>query len=205
MSFITGESSTKIFISVLSLLLPLSKDCIAPHLIWHAGRTAESVRTMATAALCSLIQGTSKENALKIVESLMVPLVSLIDDNSIATRSYALNILNHMGSLKYEQLKIVASAFLSRLDDPGNEVRLKAAQCLGKLELKGEDEDDDMWKSLLKQILSTMLIHLESPEIDLRNALIESISTLSRKYSTACIEALSESTISQDLKSKICV
>ena len=139
----------------------------------------------------------------------MVPLVSLIDDNSIATRSYALNILNHMGSLKYEQLKIVASAFLSRLDDPGNEVRQKAAQCLGKLELKDEDDDederDDMWKSLLKQILSTMLIHLESPEIDLRNALIESISALSRKYSTACIEALSESTISQDLKSKICV
>ena len=139
----------------------------------------------------------------------MVPLVSLIDDNSIATRSYALNILNHMGSLKYEQLKIVASAFLSRLDDPGNEVRQKAAQCLGKLELKedndDEDERDDMWKSLLKQILSTMLIHLESPEIDLRKALIESISTLSRKYSTACIEALSESTISQDLKSKICV
>lgn len=195
------------YLSLSYLSSSLSKDCIAPHLIWHAGRTAESVRTMATAALCSLIQGTSKENALKIVESLMVPLVSLIDDNSIATRSYALNILNHMGSLKYEQLKIVASAFLSRLDDPGNEVRLKAAQCLGKLELKGEDEDerDDMWKSLLKQILSTMLIHLESPEIDLRNALIESISTLSRKYSTACIEALSESTISHDLKSKICV
>lgn len=179
-------------------------------MIWHAGRTAESVRTMATAALCSLIQGTSKHNAQKVVESLMVPLVSLIDDNSIATRSYALNILNHMGSLKYEQLKIVASGFLSRLDDPGNEVRQKAAQCLGKLELKcvddDEDErDDDMWKSLLKQILSTMLIHLESPEIDLRNALIQSISDLSRKYSTACHEALSESTISQDLKSKVCV
>lgn len=163
---------------------------------------------MATAALCSLIQGTSKENAQKIVESLMVPLVSLIDDNSIATRSYALNILNHMGSLKYEQLKIVASAFLTRLDDPGNEVRQKAAQCLGRLELKcddDEDERDDMWINLLKQILSTMLIHLESPEIDLRNALIESISALARKYSTTYHEALSESTISQDLKSKIFV
>lgn len=166
---------------------------------------------MATAALCSVIQGTSKENSEKIVESLMIPLVSLIDDNSIATRSYALKIAVHITSLKYEQLKTLASAFLSRLDDPGSEVREMAAICLGKLELKqssyDNDEDDegydDMWKGLLKQIFNSMLIHLESPEIDLRNALIQSIIDLSRKYSNTYQEALNESTISQDLKSKL--
>lgn len=162
---------------------------------------------MATAVLCSLAQGTSKENGRKIVESLMVPLVSLIDDNSIATRSYALKILLHAGPLKYDQLKTLASALLSRLDDPGNEVRVKAAKCLGKLELKCTDDDDDdnveMWKFLLKQIYNTMMIHLESPEIELRNALIQSIIDLSSQYSSAYQEALNESTISQDLKSKL--
>lgn len=160
---------------------------------------------MATAVLCSLAQGTSKENGRKIVESLMVPLVSLIDDNSIATRSYALKALVYVGPLKYDQLKTLASALLSRLDDPGNEVRVKAAKCLGKLELKRDDDDDcgEMWESLVKQILNTMMIHLESPEIELRNALIQSIIDLSSKTSSAYREALNESTISQDLKSKL--
>lgn len=137
----------------------------------------------------------------------MVPLVSLIDDNSIATRSYALKILLHAGPLKYDQLKTLASALLSRLDDPGNEVRVKAAKCLGKLELRRNDEDDDdfieMWENLMKQIFSTIMIHLESPEIELRNALIQSIIDLSSKSSSAYREALNESTISQELKSKL--
>lgn len=159
---------------------------------------------MATAVLCSLAQGTSKENARKIVESLMVPLVSLIDDNSIATRSYTLKIIMYAGSLKYDQLKILASALLSRLDDPGSEIRVKAAKCLGILELRDdEDEFKEMWESLMKQIYNTMMIHLESPEIELRNALIQSLIDLSSKYFSAYREALNESTISQDLKSKL--
>lgn len=159
---------------------------------------------MATASLCSLAQGTSTENARKIVESLMVPLVSLIDDHNIATRSYTLKILQYIGPLKYEQLKTLVPALLSRLDDAGSEVREKAANCLGKLELREDDEDvEDLWESLLKQVFSFMMIHLESPEINLRNALIESIESLSRKYQKVYQKALNDSTISQDLKRKL--
>lgn len=159
---------------------------------------------MATASLCSLAQGTSPENARKIVESLIVPLVSLIDDHNIATRSYTLKIFQFVGPLKYEQLKSLATAMLSRLDDAGSEVREKAAKCLGKLELR-EDEDDgqDLWESLLSQVLSTMMIHLESPEINLRGALIESITTLSKKHPKVYQKVLNDSTISQDLKRKL--
>lgn len=176
-----------------------------PHLIWHAGRTAESVRTMATAALCSLVQGTRKENATKIVDALMVPLISLIDDNNIATRSYALQILMFVGPLKYDQLKTFGSSLLSRLDDPGNEVRVKAAKCLGKLKLIESDEDDftDMWEHLLKQIFSTMMIHLESPEIDLRNNLINSLIELSKNSLSTYTAALKESMLSDELKGKL--
>jgi HEAT repeat protein len=159
---------------------------------------------MATAALCSLAQGTSPESARKVVESLMVPLVSLIDDHNIATRSYTLKTLEYVGPLQYEQLKTLAPALLSRLDDPGNEVREKAAKCLGRLELTADDEDAlDAWESLLKQILATMLIHIESPEINLRFALIESIGSLGKKYPKVYRAALDESTISTDLKRKL--
>lgn len=134
----------------------------------------------------------------------MVPLVSLIDDNNIATRSYALRLFQYVGPLKYEQLKILAPVMLTRLDDPGSEVREKAATCLGKLELLTGDEDvDDFWESLLKQIIATMLIHLESPEIPLREALIKSLSSLSSKYPKVYQIALGESTISADLKHQL--
>lgn len=160
---------------------------------------------MAAAVVCSLTQGTSSENAIKIVDSLMIPLIALIDDNNIATRSYALKIFMNVGTLKYDQLKSVASALLSRLDDPGNEVRLKAAKCLGKLKLNESEHDEfnDMWEHLIKQIFSTMMIHLESPEIDLRNALISSITELAQNHSSVYKCALSESLLSEDLKAKL--
>lgn len=179
-------------------------EIIAPYLVWHAGRTAESVRTMAVASLCSLSQGTSAKNSRKLVESLMVLLVSLIDDHNIATRSYALTMFQYIGPLNYEQLKILGTKMLSRLDDPGSEVREKAAKCLGRLQLDEDDEESrEFWETLLKQILATMLIHCESPEINLRESLIGSIGILSEKYPKVYQAALDESTISKDLKSKL--
>jgi len=193
------NSSSNIFNNSLFL------ECIAPHLIWHAGRTSESVRTMAAAVLCSLVQGTTRENSTRIVDALMIPLISLVDDNNIATRSYALKILMYVGPLKYDQLKTFGSGLLSRLDDPGNEVRVKAAKCLGKLKLTESEHDDfsDMWEDLLKQIFSTMMIHLESPEIDLRNSLIDSITELSQNYSNAYKIALKEAMLSDELRGKL--
>lgn len=183
-------------------LPPFFAETIAPLLIWHAGQTAESVRTMATASLCSLTQGTSTESARRIVESLMVPLVSLIDDHNIATRSYALKILQYVSPLNFDNLKTLAPAMLSRLDDPGSEVREKAAKCLGRLEL-ADDDEQDLWEPLLKQILSTMLIHVESPEVNLRESLIDSIGCLGKGNPKVYREALDESTISRDLKCKL--
>ncbi len=39
----------------------------------------------------------------------MIPLISLIDDNAVATRVYALRSLEYMGPQKYEQLKLLAT------------------------------------------------------------------------------------------------
>lgn len=144
------------------------------------------------------------ENAGKLVESLMVSLVSLIDDHNIATRSYAVKIFQYVGALPYEQLKSLAQALLSRLDDPGNEVRERAARCLRNLKLSDDDAENlDMWENFLKQILATMMIHLESPEVNLQIILIESVSILSEKYPRSYKQALSESTLREDVKRKL--
>lgn len=160
---------------------------------------------MATAALRSLTQGTRPENSQRILEAMIIPLVSLIDDNSIATRSHSLTIFLYAGVLKYDQLNSIGTALLSRLDDPGNEVRVKAAKCLGKLKLAESEHEEfnDMWEHLLKQIISTMMIHLESPEIDLRNALISSLNELAESHSKVYEAAFKESLLSDDLKSKL--
>lgn len=39
----------------------------------------------------------------------MIPLISLIDDNSVGTRAYALRTLEYMGPQKYEHLKLLAT------------------------------------------------------------------------------------------------
>jgi len=129
-------------------------------------------------------------------------LISLIDDNSIAARAYALRILMHIGPMSYEQLKTLATPLLARLDDLGSEIREKAAKCLGKLQLKlGEDED--MWNELLKQILSPMFIHLESLEISLNAALLESLRNLAARNPTIYQASRDAATICDEMKRQL--
>lgn len=105
-------------------------------------------------------------------------LAGLIEDNSIATRAYALRTLLAMGALDFENLKLIAYAVVSRLDDPSSEVREMAARCLGRLQLSAGNSDDDdssaraRWEDTLKPIISTMFLHLENPELKLRAAIL---------------------------------
>jgi hypothetical protein len=74
------------------------------------------------------------------------------------------------------------------------EIREKAAQCLGSLELCEEEADDqdtkDMWDSILKQIITTMILHTENPEINLRKYLIGIKNNLLIGFSLLLIFAL---------------
>lgn len=134
----------------------------------------------------------------------MTPLVSLIDDHNIATRCYALKTVQYAGPLPYERLRLLAQALLSRLDDPGNEIRECAAKCLRNLKLSENDvENSEVWENFLKQLLATMLIHLESPEINLQRSLKESIEVLATTAPKAYRQALDESTLREDLKMKL--
>ena len=123
-------------------------------------------------------------------------LTALVDDNSVATRNYTMRTLQHIGPMNYEQLKSFATTVLYRLDDPSAEVREKAAKVLGLFALSEEALEDEVqvksWHELLSQILPTMLIHLESPEINLRLALMESFGVLARRNKEIFQKALIE-------------
>ncbi len=64
-------------------------------------------------------------------------------------------------------------AILSRLDDPSAEVRLYAAQCIGELKLKIDATTDiDSWKTVVKHLFDSLILHLDGPEIDFRKTLL---------------------------------
>ncbi|XP_019540004.3 dynein axonemal assembly factor 5 [Aedes albopictus] len=169
-----------------TLLQHFMTDLISPYLVWAAGRSAESVRSMATACLCSMSQGAENGIFITLLSMELKTLASLIEDNSIATRAYALRTLLAMGALDFENLKLIAYAVVSRLDDPSSEVREMAARCLGRLQHSASADcssDDESsarvrWEDTLKPIISTMFLHLENPELKLRATILESLGRL---------------------------
>lgn len=62
---------------------------------------------------------------------------------------------------------------LGRLDDPSGEVREYAVQSLAVLSLQPSNERElDSWETILKHVLSTLLLHLDSAELKLRTTVI---------------------------------
>uniref|UniRef100_A0A1Q3FK44 Putative dynein assembly factor 5 axonemal n=1 Tax=Culex tarsalis TaxID=7177 RepID=A0A1Q3FK44_CULTA len=173
MAEVSGEDQLK-------LVRAFIEELIAPYLVWAAGRSAESIRAMATACLCSMSQGVDRLTFTTVLPAKLGTLVGLIDDNSIPTRAYALRTLLAMGPLDFEQLKPLAFAIMARLDDPSGEVRELAATCLGRLNLASESAADEAsrWDDVLRQIVPTMFLHLENPELKLRKAILASLAQL---------------------------
>uniref|UniRef100_A0A182IPY6 TOG domain-containing protein n=1 Tax=Anopheles atroparvus TaxID=41427 RepID=A0A182IPY6_ANOAO len=174
----------------IGLLKPFVDELIAPYLVWSAGRSAESIRAMATACFASMSQGVTVEVYTPLLTGYLNVLAGLIDDNNIATRAYTLKALVRLGEgLDVELLKVIAFPILSRLDDPSSEVRELAAICLGRLKLnkcstaeetatESVDSALHRWQEILKQILPVMFLHLENPEIKLRKAIVASLQRL---------------------------
>lgn len=76
-------------------------DIILPHLIWKAGREAESVRAMAIQALCTFGDICSSQ-VQSIFPQLVTQFASLIDDNVAITRAYTIRCILKSGPFKYE-------------------------------------------------------------------------------------------------------
>uniref|UniRef100_A0A182N6B3 TOG domain-containing protein n=1 Tax=Anopheles dirus TaxID=7168 RepID=A0A182N6B3_9DIPT len=165
-----------------SMVKTFADALIAPYLIWSAGRSAESIRAMATACFASIAQGVDSDVYMSLLPNYLNVLAGLIDDNNIATRAYTLRALLHMQALYFESLKQIAFPILSRLDDPSGEVRELAAICLGRLQLAATGDQQqpshERWQDILRQVLSVMFLHLEHPEIKLRTAILDSIKRL---------------------------
>lgn len=120
--FSASDAKVKIFTSIASAMLnwdntmgidqssKLEKflnKCVEPQLIWKAGASAESTRSLAVTTLCATVQGApsvSQETLPKY--SKFFP--SLIEDQCVATRLYSLKCFVNFGPVEMELLKPIA-------------------------------------------------------------------------------------------------
>lgn len=156
------------------------EEVISPYLMWHAGRSAETVRTMATACLCATVQGSNQNIAEQLINTFSSELIPLIEDNSIRTRTFAVRILLSSGPLETEKLKPIIFQVSARLDDPCAEVRELAAICLGHL--KPLLDEKEVWAPVADQIIERMVLHLESPEVKLKELLAASLRKIGNEF-----------------------
>lgn len=89
------------------LLKEFVSSVVEPHLMWKAGANAEAMRSLATATLCSLSQGASIE-ACRILPGMAKYIPSLLEDQSVSTRHYAVKCLYNFGPVKLEEMKAIA-------------------------------------------------------------------------------------------------
>ncbi|XP_055375229.1 dynein axonemal assembly factor 5 [Condylostylus longicornis] len=166
----------------VDILRNFVKDVVKPQLIWKAGASAESMRSIAVATLCSMTQG-AKEEAPEILSEYISLFPGLIEDQKVTTRCYALKCFKNFATIDKENLKPIGFAILSRLDDPCSEIREWAAKVFPLLTVAVADEEhNNMMNDLLDYGLNLLFLHFDGPELKLKAIIKDSLILLKSKY-----------------------
>ncbi|KAL5275685.1 HEATR2 family protein [Megaselia abdita] len=120
--FSSSDAKVKIFTSIASAMMNWDKTmgvgqnsklekflnkCVSNHLVWKAGSSAESTRTLAVTTLCAVVQG-AQSVSREILPKFANYFPSLIEENCIATRLYSLKCFVNFGPVDMELLKPIA-------------------------------------------------------------------------------------------------
>ncbi|KAM6079461.1 dynein axonemal assembly factor 5 isoform 2-T2 [Theristicus caerulescens] len=164
-----------------SYLETVIKDILAPNLQWHAGRTAAAIRTTAVSCLWALIrcEMLSPKEILKVKDGLMPQIIAAMDEDSKITRLMACRIVGvflKVCGKQFDEDKFtnIYTEVLKRLDDASCDVRLAAAHTLTNWfkSLKDSDVKSAM-ESHIEFLYQELLIHLDDPDQNTQNAILE--------------------------------
>lgn len=108
---IWSERFSNSFSDSLAFLDSFITEIIQQHLVWRAGRNAESLRTMCAQVLSSIAQGAPSES-YKLFPKLITHFILLCEDNNAVTRLYTLRCLRQCGPINYEDYKLVVKGTL---------------------------------------------------------------------------------------------
>ncbi|XP_074742673.1 dynein axonemal assembly factor 5 isoform X2 [Strix uralensis] len=164
-----------------SYLETVIKDILAPNLQWHAGRTAAAIRTTAVSCLWALIhcEMLSPKEILTVKDGLMPQIIAAMDEDSKITRLMACRIVGvflKVCGRQFDEDKFTTTytEVLKRLDDASRDVRLAAAHTLTNWFKCLEDSDvKSAMESHIEFLYQELLIHLDDPDQNIQNAVLE--------------------------------
>ncbi|KAK9883614.1 hypothetical protein WA026_001787 [Henosepilachna vigintioctopunctata] len=157
----------------------LINDVFVPSLVWHAGRTAEAMRTMVTTCLKTSLSPTTDVdlfadgNTLKPLLDKLVPLLlSLMEDAAWKSRLLAIEcmVLLKQNAVQkniwdVDNLIKVYPEMIKRLDDPTEKVREGSTRALRQIfEDCPEDFKAQHYKAHHELIIDTLLVHFDDDE-----------------------------------------
>ncbi|KAH8360017.1 hypothetical protein KR093_010218 [Drosophila rubida] len=181
------------------LLSNFVNEIVEPHLVWKAGASGEAMRSMAMATLCALAQHAG-DVVLEVLPAYAKHMPSLLEDRNVTTRHYAAKTMIYFRGMSVEVLKPLAYATMQRLDDPSAGIRVIAARSLGIMrpefksqatdagdgEGEGEGEyEREVWEAFVKRAMDLLLLHLESPEAEMKHAARDSLTQLAKQHPAA--------------------
>ncbi|KAK5640753.1 hypothetical protein RI129_009300 [Pyrocoelia pectoralis] len=141
------ESRLKTFVALSTALDSkdeLLSQVLVPTLVWHAGRTAEAMRTMAVSCVCSVLNPgvgidlfPEAASIKPFLDKLTPLLLSLTEDSSSRSRHLAIQALRLIKVIATKRkswttdiLLTIYPEILKRLDDPNDSVRMTAVNAL---------------------------------------------------------------------------
>ncbi|GJQ73535.1 hypothetical protein Trydic_g13886 [Trypoxylus dichotomus] len=173
----------------------LVTDIFVPALVWHAGRTAEAMRTMAASCLFSALNPNdgaelfiSSDNLKPLIEKLVPLLLSLTEDAAYMSRQLAIQdlvLLKEMMERRkiwdLESLLKIYPEIVKRLDDPTEKVRICAIKSLTAILTDVPSEFlKDTFNSHHEYLIDTLLIHFDDDHVVLQDLIMDTLKTLAK-------------------------
>ncbi|XP_044759585.1 dynein axonemal assembly factor 5 [Coccinella septempunctata] len=173
----------------------LIQDVFIPSLVWHAGRTAEAMRTMVANCLKTALSPTPNVDLFAngdtfqpLFDKLIPLLLSLVEDAAWKSRLLALECLVLLKNIAVRKavwdtdgLVKIYPEIMKRLDDPTEKVREGATRALvGIFEDCPEDFKAVHYKAHHELIIDTLLIHFDDDEENIQDLIFDVLKTMGK-------------------------
>lgn len=177
-----------------AFLQKLLSQVLVPTLVWHAGRTAEAMRTMAVSCVCSVLNPGVEVDLFPeaasikpFLDKLTPLLLSLTEDSSNRSRQLAIQALmlikviaTKRKSWTTDILLTTYPEILKRLDDPNDSVRMAAVKAIPLIFKDSPSEfKESNYNGHHEHIIDTLVTHFDDDQdYELQSQLAECLKVI---------------------------
>ncbi|KNC46614.1 uncharacterized protein AMSG_03050 [Thecamonas trahens ATCC 50062] len=152
-------------------------NLVAPLLVWRAGLPAAELRAAALAVVDAVLRwrALGVTDAIALLAALGAPFPNLVDDRLSSTRKTAVavasllfELLAPVDAAVVDDVRALADAVVTRLNDADDSIRASTAPALVALAASGADLGTEYWTTLAR----SLFIHLDDPSLTIRDAMV---------------------------------